>query len=63
MEKDVWFSRLDDQLYVAIVPAGDAPDKPPVRCSNVNKVYRWLKDKGHTVATVGIVPPDMLGLE
>lgn len=62
MKCDVWFTRLDGQLYVSVAE----PDEPPFstkRAASVARVFQVLKAKGKTVATVGIAPPEMIGLE
>jgi hypothetical protein len=62
MKKDVWFTRYEGQLFVAVANHGQEPTRPN-RASSVGMVKKWLREKGYEVAQVGILPPEYLGLE
>lgn len=63
MECDVWFSTLGDQLFVAVTKPGQEPVGKVRRASSVSFVYKRIRERGDSVAQVGIVSPEMLGLE
>ena len=62
MYVDVWFSRYDGILYGAI----SRLDEEPYAVSMVEDVKTYLdylRVTGRTPVQVGILPPDMLGLD
>jgi len=63
LKYDVWFTRLEDQLYVSIAHEDEPPMGKTKPCSSVGRVYQWMRERNKEIATVGIVPPDALGLE
>jgi hypothetical protein len=62
MDRDVWFCRYDGQLFVSLAGIGKPPG-PPNKASSVSKVYSWLRQQGFKVASVGIIPPEAVGLD
>lgn len=63
MEYDVWFSRYDEELYFTVAHANEPPEINPRACASVAKVLARIREKGLVIAQVGILPPEMIGLE
>lgn len=59
---DIWFTRHDNRLYFAVAKTGEEPAAAR-RTKSVHSVYAVMKNGDYEIATVGIVPPDFLGLE
>lgn len=62
MSNEIWFSRLNDHLYFAVSRDGEPPHHVQ-RVQSVRHVFCHARAKGLEINQVGIVPPDMLGLE
>lgn len=63
MKYDVWFCRHDGDLYTVIAKHDEPPISKPRKTLSVGKVLNRVRIQGHTVAQVGILPPDMIGLD
>lgn len=63
MEFDVWFSRVEGDLYFAVALADNPPEDKPRRVRDVHTALSKMKRLDRKVATVGILPPEMIGLE
>jgi hypothetical protein len=63
---DVWFCRQDGTLYYATARHDEPPTRAPYRAKpsvRANDILKRMVEKGYKIDTVGICPPDMLGLE
>lgn len=66
MEYDVWFCKYEDHLYVAPCLPGEPPMDPPKRMragDTVGKLLTRVKQQGNKIVQVGILPPEMMGLD
>lgn len=66
MDIDLWFSRYNDRIYVVSARHDEAPTFRPRALKpgdSVTNVIRRYKNKNLNVVQVGILPPDMIGLE
>lgn len=61
-EFDVWFCRYEDKTFCATAAPGEPPTSP-VRIPNVGFALRKIRFAGNKIVTIGIVSPEMLGLE
>lgn len=59
---DVWFAKSGDAIYFSFGDHDEPPTTSPRRVTEVREVLRRLK-KDYQVVQVGIVPPDMIGIE
>lgn len=62
MRYDVWFCRYEGKLLYAVVSHGNEPDYPR-EAGSVKRVLDAIKSNAHEIASVGILPPEYLGLE
>lgn len=61
---DVWFTKYHDGLWCVTTKHDEPPTRTPFLVRDgVKKVLARIKEQGYKVETVGICPPDMLGLE
>ena len=60
---DLWFCRYEGELWAVAAPPEEPPTGHPRRAGNVSSVVGQLKFTGHQIAQIGILPPDMMGLE
>ena len=66
---NVWFCRFEGILYSVVTdPPGpgefeEPPSMPPRVQQSVGRTLRKLKFGGHEIAQVGILPPELIGLE
>ena len=63
MNVDLWFSRYEGKLFFVFCEADEAPQFMPNETPSVHKVIQHAKENGYTLSSVGILPPEMLGLE
>lgn len=63
MEYDVWFCRHDGDLYAAVAEPHEPPETRPRKVGSVHKVLSNLRAKGHRITQVGILDPEMIGLD
>lgn len=63
MKYDVWFCRHDGDLYSVVSKPNEPPAVAPRKVGSVHNVLSTLKKKGHEVAQVGILDPEMIGLD
>jgi len=63
MKYDVWFCRHDGDLYAVTAEPNEPPAGRPRKVGSVGKVLRTLRSKGHKVVQVGILDPEMIGLD
>lgn len=63
LQKDIWFSRYKNVLYYGLCNPGEPPHVVK-RTSSVKATLNKFKTiKNLELVSVGICPPDMLGLE
>lgn len=63
MEYEIWFCRHRGVLYAALSKPEEPPHTRPYRTVSVAHALRKLRENGHTVSQVGILDPEMIGLE
>lgn len=63
MSWDIWFCKFEDQLWVVRCEAGEVPMNLPKPIHNMRRYFQKLRTGGYEINSVGIVPPDALGLE
>lgn len=63
IQKDIWFSRHNGDLYYGLCNHGEPPHQVK-RADSVKATFdKFKKIKNLEFVSVGICPPDMLGLE
>ena len=63
LQKDIWFCRHNGVLYYGLCNTGDPPHVVK-RTQSVKATFdKFKKIKNLEFVSVGICPPDMLGLE
>lgn len=62
MEFDVWFTRHDDVLFMALGEPGGPPTTKPMPIRSVKQAYDQFRKNGHTITQVGIADPELIGL-
>lgn len=62
---DLWFSRHDGKLYFVLARKGQEPTTVPRHIKTVAAAYRWALQKNPNIKfnSVGILPPEMIGLD
>lgn len=66
MEFDIWFCRYNDKIYVVPTLHDEPPmDKPrALRAGDSpRELLRRVRKQGKKIVQVGILPPEMIGLE
>lgn len=61
-ESELWLTRYEGDLYAAAASPGEPPSRPH-RIVSVSSLYKRARADNVSITQVGIVPPDMLGLE
>lgn len=62
MNIDVWFAKYEGYLFFVLAPHNEAPETYPERVVSVRDGLRIAR-AGYTIEQVGILPPEMIGLE
>lgn len=63
MRYDVWFCRYEDSLYAVTAEPNEPPMERPRRVPSVRWAIHRLRFNGHVIEQVGILPPEMIGLD
>lgn len=66
MEFDIWFCRYDDKIYVVPTLHDEPPTERPraLREGDTPRdLLRRVAKQGKNIVQVGILPPEMMGLE
>lgn len=62
-ERDIWFCRYRDELWVVTTEPAQPPNHRARRVSGVGSTLRRVRAKGYDVVQIGILDPERMGLE
>lgn len=60
---DVWFTRYEGKTLFVLSEHDQEPNTYPTEAKSVSSVLRKLRESENTIEQVGILPPEMIGLE
>lgn len=59
----MWFCQYEDKLFFVLSEHDQEPDTYPVEAASVKRALELVRDNNFEIEQVGILPPEMLGLE